>query len=98
MDAKLTPEQIPVAERALAQHLLAGPITAAALVAAAARACGHPEGDPCYRFTDRWLQKLRRQGLIAFVREGRSVRWSCTEAGVPTLSGMARPSAPGDEA
>lgn len=78
----------------MAQHLLAGPSTAAALVAAAARACGNPDGDPCYRFTDRWLQKLRRQGFARHFRDGRRVFWSYTPEGFQVLHRMTLPPKP----
>lgn len=41
----------------------------------------HRGADNAYREADRLIQKHRKKGFIAFMRDGRKVFWSLTDAG-----------------
>lgn len=75
-------------ERALWDQLAREPQTFADLWPVANLADGHDRMNhnaPGYRFTDRWLQKGRRNGWVHFARIGKQIVWSLTDAGRAAL-------------
>lgn len=76
-------------EQTLWDALAHGPKTFGDLWPRANEAVGDFPGDhhaPGYRFTDRWLQKGRRNGWMRVTRVGSKSVWSLTDAGRAALS------------
>ncbi len=78
---RLSEDQLAAADRAIIARIKREPAMASELSAAASRAVGELRGDPCCRHVDRWLQRARRKGWASFMRDGRRIFWSLTEAG-----------------
>jgi hypothetical protein len=69
-------------DRALIEALAGSALSFGSLWPIASKAMGFQAGQsPAYRFTDAWLQKMRRAGHVELDRQGRTTVWRLTDAG-----------------